>query len=234
MSILFRSLCAACALLSASTIPGHAASVTIESIEGQAMYSQFGVAESTSVDGAEMAGMQVTAFYGDGSSESLTWQATGRRVGGVAGSYITMMYESGLFTLTVAQTLTSFIFETAGGNTFFDIIGSKGDDPTNTIGTDWGYPFRVEGGDPLTGEIAVTYENGLHVAGQARASDTFTKMTVDYSGLEAGGFFGTTIFKTDLDELAVPGDLSAVPLPAGMPLLLLAFGTLGLVHRRKA
>ena len=120
------------------------------------------------------------------------------------------------------------------GNTFFDIIGSKGDDPTNTIGTDWGFPFRVEGGDPLTGEIVVTYENGLHVAGQTRASDTFTKMTVDYSGLEGGGLFGTTIFKTDLDELAVPGDLSAVPLPAGMPLLLLAFGTLGLVHRRKA
>ncbi|WP_077342121.1 hypothetical protein [Pseudocolwellia agarivorans] len=48
------------------------------------LFSQAGIISN--INGADMSGIQVTAMFGNGSSETLTWAATGATSGGVTGA----------------------------------------------------------------------------------------------------------------------------------------------------
>jgi hypothetical protein len=106
----------------------------------------------------------------------------------------------------------------------------------STVGSSFGFPFRFTFGDPQ-GDVNVTYSGAVNIVGQAAVGDLYTTMTVDFSGLVGGGFTGSAVYQSDQDTLRVAGDLrpvtiAPVPLPAGLPLLLVGLGALGFARRR--
>ena len=112
----------------------------------------------------------------------------------------------------------------------FDILRRRdGDTPT----TRTGFAFYITGGDPLDGEIDVTYSNEVILRNDDHQGDAYTEMEVDFSGLFGGGLEGELAFLTDFDTLAVEGDLNPVPLPGGLPLLATGALLFGLGRRLK-
>lgn len=232
-------------VLLASATASMAATANIFTNEGGKNYlTRNGMHINTSVNGDDIDGTRVTMSFADGTVESLVWQtfpgefaADGTRLrtlGGVRGLGASLTMNDRDYTLTTTKMLTSLKMEAGYGSAIFDIlVGVKGDRAGNTLGSKIGYPYGTVGGDALTGEIDVTYSGALRVAGFERQTDTFTTMMVDYTGLAGGGLFGTTMFEADLDKLAVEGDLTPVPLPGGMPLLMAGAGALVLLRRRK-
>ncbi|AZQ66203.1 VPLPA-CTERM sorting domain-containing protein [Silicimonas algicola] len=220
-----------------------AATVNIATDEGDLHVTQNGFDTNTSVDGDEIDGMTVIATYVGGLTETLTWGTISGLLGGVSGSGLDLTFSTGSYNLVTSMSLASLELNAATGNAVFDILsgindGTRGD----TLGTKIGYGYSTTGGDALEGAIGVTYLDGVIREGLARGTDIFTRMVVDYTGLTGGGLLGTTLFRTDLDNLAVAGDIapvdtpdmSEVPLPAGMPLLLAGLGVLGFVRRKRA
>lgn len=234
----FRAVILAASVGSAAlfvSATADAATISIDTDEGAGVISEYGLRTDTSVDGQDLDGMLVTLTYGDGTSEVLTWRAIDRFAGRVASAAIDIYSLRGRFEMTAVKTLTSMMMEAAPANAVFDMTGTStpGDD---TAGSLIGYPFEILDGDPGDGEINVTYSNGVTVRGYERGVDTFTTMFADFSGLENGGLLGSFWFRTDLDSIAVAGDLtpvSPVPLPAGMPLLLVGLAGLGIMRRRR-
>lgn len=235
-----------CALL--FTAPVQAATVTVESKALSQRISEYGVATrirdgvleyNTSIAGSDLIGMQVKAGFADGSTEMLSWQDMStrgsRKRGGVVGSKFSLVFEPGAWTLNSASRLTSLMLDAGSGNAFFDILkGKKSGTDGDTYSTGVGSPYEVLGGDDLFGEIIATYTNAIYFRGIARGTDLFQKLSVDYSGLTGGGLLGTTLFKTDIDQLEVDGDLSTIPLPAGLPLMLAGLGALAVLRRQNA
>lgn len=187
-----------------------------------------------------MAGMAVDVTYADGGSESLIWERSLTASGTPSNSHGNATSDGfGLslgwweFTLDATRMVSSMTLSTLGLGAMFDIY-TQHDEHENTPGTSRGVAFRVIEGDQ-DGDIDVSFTNQVLVEGHMVGNDLFTDMTVDFSGLDAGGFAGNMRFVTDLDEYAVAGDLTAlntVPLPAGLPLLLGGLGIMGLMRRR--
>jgi hypothetical protein len=120
------------------------------------------------------------------------------------------------------------------GPSLFDISmqdESQGD-TGSTPGSSFGFPFRFTFGAPV-GDVAVNYSGAVNILGQDAVGDLFTTMTVDFTGLLGGGFTGSAVYESDQDTLRFAGDLAPVPLPAGLPLLVLGLGALGVARRRK-
>ena len=188
------------------------ANVIVDTDEGTLHVTQSGFDTNTSVDGDEAAGMRVTVVYEGGLTEVLTWQATGGTTGGVTGSGMSLtMSTAATFTLTSSLRVVSLKLEAQYGNAVFDTLkgvnnGTRGD----TLGTKIGFPYEEMGGDPVTGTVAVSYSDGVIHAGLERGTDIFTTMTIDYSGVDGGGILGTIQFRSDMDNIAVPGDLAPV------------------------
>lgn len=113
-----------------------------------------------------------------------------------------------------------------------ELLGDAGSTP----GSSFGFPFRFTFGAPV-GDVSVIYSGAVNIVGQAAVGDLFTTMTVDFSDLFDGGFTGSAVYESDQDTLRVAGDLrpvvAPVPLPAGLPLLVLGLGALGVARRRK-
>ncbi len=188
------------------------ATVIVDTDEGTLHVTQSGFDTNTSADGDEVAGMRVTVVYEGGLTEVLTWQATGGTSGGVTGSGMTLtMSTAATFTLTSSMRVVSLTLEGEYGNAVFDTLkgvndGTRGD----TLGSKIGFPYEEMGGDPVSGTVAVTYSDGVIRAGLERGSDIFTTMSIDYSGVAGGGILGTIQFRSDMDNIAVPGDLAPV------------------------
>ncbi len=201
--------------------------------DGHVMKSMYGLHEDTAATGASIVGSIIKATYVDGTSEELTWEQTGRWTGGVSGGFITMSLERAFFAMETTKRLATLMFDAAAGGALFDIT------KYGTVGSKWGYRFREytdNGIAPLTGEIGVRYSGLVVVDGDTNQSSTYRRMLVDYTGTEGGGALGYTEFNSDLDDLAFDGDLvdlTPVPLPASLPLLLGGFAGLGLLRRRK-
>lgn len=226
-----KSICLAA--LSSILIAGgaNAASVSVSMLDGDISTSTYGLHENTAATGASIAGSIVTANYEDGTSEELTWAQLGRWNGGVAGAFFEMSFERAEFLLTSTKRLTSFVLNAGAGGALFDTVKD------GTVGSKWGYRYKEGTTGILDGLIDVVYSGLVNVAGDTNESSVYTTMTVDFSGTEGGGLFGTTSFSTDLDDLAFDGDLSpvsSVPLPGGLPLLLAGVVGLGFVKRRKS
>lgn len=215
-----------------------AATIDISTDPGQMYVSENGIG-SSSVNGADLAGMTVDVTYVDGGSESLTWAPTLRlngnpsnSEGAATSSDFSLSLEWSSFSLSTSRLLSSMSFSTLGLGSVFDIYPV---DAYDTPGSLRGVGFRVSSGDP-DGTIGVSFANQVLVRGHMIGNDLFTDMTVDFTGLSAGGFLGSMSFVTDLDALAVSDDLTEfnpVPLPAGLPLLLAGMGIMGLMRRRQ-
>lgn len=219
-----------------STTAVSAATVTIDAVLGTPMITQSGIRADTATRGTDLAGMVVRAVFGDGTISDLTWQAYDPYTnGGTTTTGFSLAAGWNGFHLETTRQLSSLTLFGATGNALFDILPAYEGEPGNTPTTKNGYDFDIKDGDPGAGEIGVTYSDAVTLAGTVPGADAFATMRVDFTGLSAGGFTGFLHFTTDLDSLAVAGDLvpAAVPLPAGMPLLLGGLGVLAVARRRR-
>lgn len=210
-----------------------ASTVNINLESGGVQYlSQHGIRDNTATFGRDLTGMIVTASYVDGTTEAVTWGATRGAFGQSVGSGFSLVFGWSEFALSMTKSLASLSLDSRTGNAVFDTSRSTrpGDD---TYGTKGGYPFEISGDYDPDGMIDVTYSQGFIVAGYERAPDTYTRMSIDFRGLEGGGLSSALQFRTDLDSLAVAGDLSSVPLPASLLMFASAFGVLGAGAVRK-
>lgn len=209
-----------------------ASTVSINMDSGWEQYkSLHGMRADTNARGADLEGMVVTASYLDGTTEQVVWGET-RRGGQATGSGFNLFKSWQDFELTVTKSLVSLSLDARAGNAVFDTSRSRayGDD---TYGTKIGFPFHVTGDYDPEGTIGVNYTHSFFVAGQVRATDAYTHMAIDFSGLDGGGLSRDLHFNADLDNVAVAGDLSAVPLPAALLMFVSAFGIMGVGAARK-
>lgn len=221
----------------ATSFSANAATVTMQQDAGVGVESEYGMSAKTSTHGRHLGGMQLTASYLDGTTEDLVWQAYSGH-GDVTGSGLYMFFAWDHFELTTTKRLTSLSMDAASGNAIFDIFTLEEGEDGNTTGTARGFSYRMRDAENLNGNVDVTYSNLMSLKGTEAQGDAYTHMLIDYSGLEGGGFLGYVEFATDMDSLAVAGDLNPVsvsnmPLPAGMPLLLAGLGVLGLYKRKR-
>ena len=216
------------------SLSATASTVNLSTDSGQMYVSENGIGSST-VNGADRDGMAVNVTYLDGGSESLTWAATSNSTGEAISSDFSLSAGWTPFTLTTSRLLSSMTLSVFSLDIVFDIYPVDAYDTPNSLR---GVAFRVDSGDQ-DGDIDVSFANQVLVRGHMIGNDLYTDMTVDFTGLDAGGFMGSMEFMTDLDAYAVSGDLSAypevssVPLPAGFPLLLGGLGLIGLLRRKR-
>lgn len=231
MRIIARHFAAAVAFTLVGVAGAQAASVDIDRVETDPVISQFGMDPFTGSIGSDIVGMLVTAVFDDGATEELVWTKLPNHTPGVSTTGFSLKHEGLPWELKSDRLLTSLLFEADLGGAIFDTLAD--DSTNNTTGTHYGFPFMITGGDPLVGTIAVTYSGSFIIQGSSRATDTFTDMFVDFSGLEGGGFLGTLFFDTDMDNLLVNDDFSPVPLPGSLALMLPGLAALGLARRKR-
>lgn len=230
-----HSAATALVLLLCGAAAAPAATISIASEQGTLMSTEHGIRADTSTTGVDLAGMLLRVGFADGAVEDLVWEAYDPYTnGGTTTTGFSLSASWDGFRLTTSRVVTSMTFFAATANSIFDILETSDGEEGATYSTKRGFPFEIYGGDPVEGDIRVTYSNAVVLAGHPQGADAFTDMAVDFSGVEGGGFSGYLFFNSDLDTLAVAGDLVPVPvpLPAGAPLLLGALGGLALLRRR--
>ena len=179
-------------------------------------------------DGDGMVGMQVTAFFEGGTSQTVSWQATST-IAGVAQGTGWSLSESGdtfggdwVLTNVSAAPITGFLIDGGPGRTVFDINPGS----PSTANSASGQPFTRVGGS--TGrDIAVVYSDALGVGGNAPVGDLYRKMDVKFNApggpIQPGS--QSLVFETDTDNATT----DIVPEPSAV---LLAFGALGVLSLR--
>jgi hypothetical protein len=190
-----------------------------------------------STDGAMMDGMEVTAWFSDGSFETLAWADITAASGGVSGSGWSLSEAGDTFgghwTLqTETATLDRLAINGAPGNTVFDV-----DEPyVGTAGSARGWTFEEvssSGFDPAT-SIEATYIDAVALSGDAPVGDLYRLLDIDFVGGDMGPDAQIT-FIADTDNLRFAGDITPVPEPSSMLLLGVSLLSLaGFARRRRA
>jgi hypothetical protein len=228
---------------------------------GTAMQTDQGFRASTITRGVDLAGAQVTATFDDNTSETETWGAfDAYTFGGVNGTNWSLHQggDPNVSIVSNGRVMTGLVIDLSTsvsvnleydptlmmdvpvqyGASLFDISAADegNGDAGSTEGTAFGFPFEFVSNAP-TGTTLVTYSGEVNITGAAAKGDIYTTMTLDFTGLDAGGFMGNSVYRSDQDTLLAPGDLrplsASVPLPAGLPLLLASLGGLGILRRRR-
>ncbi|QUJ77648.1 hypothetical protein KDD17_06710 [Sulfitobacter albidus] len=185
--------------------------------EGVAYTSAQGIRADTSSRGVDLAGTQITATYADGTVETLTWVAFDPYTfGGVTGADIDMSFGFSAHALSTTKLLTTLTFDLLAASSVFDITTTMEDDTDgiNTPTSKNGFPFElIEMDEALTGSVGVTYSNIVSLGDAPAQGDLFTSMTIDFSALSTGGLLGDVTWNSDIDTLALAGDLTPLPPP---------------------
>lgn len=245
------------AVVLSSLNTANAATVSIIRNNDAEVEMVHGIRDDTSTYGSDLAGAIVSAHYADGTSEEIVWQSHARTFvepngetwstteGGANGTDIDLSMTWDGFVVTTRNVLSYITIDLLGAGVVFDTTTTFDYDwlgnPTNgsTLGSSFGYSFEYYSEyEHLQGHTTATYFGVVNEVGQEAVGDLYTTMMVDFSGMENNGIFGDVAFRSDLDALRVRDDLSQVPLPSSMSLLLLGLGGLGLrkhrVNRAKA
>ena len=168
--------------------------------------------------GGDFDGMVMTIDYADGTTETVTWSAvdgeTGEAVGSGVAATATGSTHFGGFQLDATDRVAKITLETLpAAKVFFDVTRAFNGQPGDTAGTFSGGPLIFVSGDPLSGLIKTAYSGVIGFGDAPFGADAFTTVELDFTGLDGGGFLGSTEFGIDLDRLAVEGDLAPVDVP---------------------
>lgn len=185
------------------------------------------------IDGADMAGIEVTAFFGDGSQETQTWNATSLDSGAAVstdwslslsgetfGEEISPGVFNGLWVFTNLNRLDGVVGIEVNGaiaDVYFDDLDSV----EHTVGSGVGRPFAAD-------SLSV----GASFTDMYSAPDLFGTLNISWLGgtsLEEGQVLN---FLTDTDKGTVT---TPPPLPVSEPATALIFlsGLLALVNIRR-
>lgn len=185
-----------------------------------------------STTGADMVGMEVTANFTDGGSETAIWTDTSPDAGGafgtgwslsVAGD--TLISEWSLMN-EFAFGIDSLFIDAGAGDTVFDIFVES--DHPSTPGSSDGLEFFPTGDEPSVDFVA-TYSDHVALDGEAPVGDLWRNLEIDFTS-PPGLIEGTELtYIADTDNT---GPLTPVPEPTGMALL--AMGVTGMVLRKKS
>jgi hypothetical protein len=197
-----------------------------------------GVRTNTSTYATDIAGSIVTATYTDGTTETLIWERLSEWTGDVVSTGMDLAFQWWGFDLTTTNRLKSLSFDLAPSGTIFDAGYTEGT-VGNTPGTYGGIPLHLTEFNSSTdapdtsviGTVEATYSGLVQLVGHAPGMDAFTRLLIDFSGTEGGGLLGAVTLALDMDVLeGGANDLSPVPLPAGILLLLAGLGAFGFLR----
>lgn len=243
MSRSLKSFCAAALLGAAAALPAQAATINVAYDLTPTYQSQDGVGTRTAAYITDLVGTTVSATYDDGTTEDWvfiqhTANAFSVRVDHESAD-LSFVYQSGnTFAMNASKRVTNLTVDLAGANVIFDAGEYPDSDPRNSPTTKIGIEFEISaGGDALSGMIDALYSDHVRIGDHLTGEDAFTRLFIDFSGLDGGGLLGGISWRADLDALQTPDDLtllSQVPLPAGMVLLLTGLGALGATRRRSS
>jgi len=182
----------ALSLISAVSMSHASTVVNIETMTGVAQETVHAIG-STSTLGNDLGGMRVTASYGDGSSEILTWEARDvYTLGGTSGRGVEIEMGWQGFEVSATQLMTGLLFEADLGNAVFDMTWAGHGQPDDTPTTGRGVPFEFlnDSDADLEGSVTALYSGAVNVVGAAAVGDIYTDMFVDFSALSGGGLMG--------------------------------------------
>ena len=225
---------AAAALI--APMSANAATVSIGSSMGGTFEATTGIGDTTTTQPSDLAGALITAVYSDGTQETMTWRRLGSTRWGARGSSANVLARGDAMRLATNKTVQTLSLDLTPSATVFDTIDTRGmsGGGISTPSTSFGVPFFIQSDHShLVGDIDVTYSGAVNIAGHATVGDIFTRMQIDFTDLQGGGFMGRLTFGGDTDVLAAGASLSRVPLPASLPVLLLGLGVFGFLSRRK-
>lgn len=196
-----------------------------------------------STTGADMAGMQITGLFLNGSSIICTWAAVGPgqpNAGGCTASNGTVGFQLALdgdtffnsFNLTniVGSSLLSLTFDGPSGFTTFDrTFGAA----VGTSGSSFGADASGSTSSNTIG-AAVLYTNQLATLGNAPVGDEFATVVITFTGNGLPAGF-TATWTMDTDNIGLRGGApgSGIPEPATFGLLGASLAGLALLVRRK-
>lgn len=169
------------------------------------------------IDGADMAGIEVTAFFGDGSQETQTWAATSGTAGGVTGTDWSLSLNGETFgDVTPGGVIVgSWVLNNTGSSdgiigleidgAIADIYFDDLDSVEYTAGSSFGRPFAAD-----SINVAASFTDVYS------APDLFGTLNINWA---TGTFLdlGETLnFLTDTDKATVSEPATALVLLSGL------------------
>jgi hypothetical protein len=182
--------------------------------------------------GDMMAGMRVTAYFANGTTQLGIWGTTGAGAGAAVGAGFTLGEVGDTFDGQGSWTLTNnsgigiqrLLIDAGPGDTVFDTQALG--DIQGTFGSERGWDFlRTDGRLDLV--VNAYYRDSVALTGNAPVGDLFRSLDLQFGS----AMFGTMTFQADTDNILYAGDITPVSDPAS--LLLLGTGLVGLVTARR-
>ncbi len=220
--ILFSAICGS--LLASSSVQ---AAVTVAYDAG--VTNTTTALTGTGTYGNMMDGMEVTAFFAAGGSETAIWADTGSTAGAASGTDWSLSESgdtwSGTWVLSATVGITRVLIDAGPGNTVFDTTfgGAFGTD-----GSASGKSFSVTS-DHSNLNIYATYRDAVALGTAAPVGDLYRYLDIEFRDTAFQGSLG---YQSDTDNIEFAGDIAPLPEPTTLAIWS-ALGGLGMIAARR-